>query len=563
MSTIIISLFAIIGITLGIIPNVIWNKKYGKKYIDANKLPLRKKYRLCSSFGFLLFIASILTIAETEGLIKDSYITLIIFPMLMSQNKILFEPYHTSEVADKLENFCLYLRPFNLSHKDKGYYAHGNTLIPESLEKLFCNEINKRIAKTYCIGDPNTAIPTTLCSSGIYASDEEWKTTVDNMAKKCKLILMRIMDTDGCKWELKHCIDRHLEKTIFLISCDNHLDLLKEYIGDNIAIPNISFQNNNCLALYLDKQQDKWIIAILKSIRDIKSAIKKFIKSHPQIRTEIEQNNKFFTILQAPFKEKGVKAKLSHYFSFFQQPFWYILYNNWPKWWILIFTTYFIAITLCAISIIIYNKSYIIPLALLSFLPWVWLAPRISQAFNSWGSKYLCTEGNKTLCRWVITFILLVIGIGLIPEITQPKEYQAQNFAEDILTIDFGYLEYSPIHTSVDSSFSSIYTDEQVRTNICELYTSLYSENTTEDTLVLLLDKFYESISNVNDSIFEGWSITHKFSYIDELGNYNESLCLILTDEDFEQYFVYSLDDNERHPNYYEIKETIDELLSE
>lgn len=37
---------------------------------------------------------------------------------------------------------------------------------------------------------------------------------------------------------------------------------------------------------------------------------------------------------------------------------------------------------------------------------------------------------------------------------------------------------------------------------------------------------------------------------------------MILTDENFESYFVYSLDNNDKHLNFSEMKEAIDELLN-
>ena len=409
-------IFAIVGVILCLLPTVLWYRKFGMKYIDGDKLPLRKKYRLCSSFGVMLFIVSCLTFMEMTGFIENTSAMWMIVPlMFMSQNRILFEPYYTSSVANELDEFCLYLRPFNLSAKSDGYWAKGLLMIPESIEKLFCSELNNQIAKTYCIGDPNAAIPTTISASGIYASDLEWKLVVDNMAKKCKLILLRVMETEGCKWELKHCVGQHIDKTIFLVSCAEHLELLKGYMGNNVIdIPNVSFLNESCIALYLDKETNKWHVVMLKTISDIKLAIKNYIQSHVIVQKEIEEKRAFFMTIKKPFQQKYIKKTIMHSISILVQPLWYIAYNKWPKWWIAIFVLYNLIAMVLSVVLFYDNFYLVLSIYLLSFLPWLWLGPRISESFNSWGSRYLCYLGNRSLLRWILIYGLLIFCFDII-----------------------------------------------------------------------------------------------------------------------------------------------------
>ena len=159
---------------------------------------------------------------------------------------------------DGLDDICLYLRSFSLNANDSGYFIKGKTGVPESLERILGNIISEKVAKLYCIGDPNTTLPTTESASCIYVSDAEWKTSVGKLSEKSKLIFLRIMKTEGCIWEMRHCIATYLSKTIFLIDTTEHFNLLKEYIKEvNVEIPNTFLNSKSCQALFFDNQTKK------------------------------------------------------------------------------------------------------------------------------------------------------------------------------------------------------------------------------------------------------------------------------------------------------------------
>lgn len=125
--------------SLLIVPTIVLNMKIGNKYIEPRIMPLRKKYRFISSFGMMLFMVSCLSLADFLGLDDINYV-FFLPTMLISNNRTLFETYHTSEIVDQLDNFCLYLRPFNFYALIRGRTTRGNMLIPESIEKLFSIE---------------------------------------------------------------------------------------------------------------------------------------------------------------------------------------------------------------------------------------------------------------------------------------------------------------------------------------------------------------------------------------------------------------------------------------
>ncbi len=551
----------IIGLIMAVIPTFVWSKKYGKKYISADMLPIRKKYRICLSVGFLLFTVAGLTLIEMMGLV-DSYFELwfIIPGIIMAQNRMLFEPYHTSEIVSELDNFCLYLRPFDLSTKAVGYWAKGGLYIPESLEKILCGEINKRIAKTYCIGDPNSAMPTTLSTSGIYASDAEWKSVVGRMANNSKLILLRVMDTDGCKWELNYCINQYIDKTIFLIAEEKHILLLQDYIKNiHVELPNVAILNNGCVALYLDIASNQWNAIVLKNISDIRLMIKNYIRGHNDIKQEINLSE----IIKYPFKKMDIPSKWAHIVSLWFQPFWYLTFNKWPKVWNIVFIVD-ILLFWCGgfiLSIFCNDFLYFIIGAIIGVLPWFWLAPRVTTRFNTWGSVYLSRLGNITLCKWIILFTLLSTVVSVCIELSKDNLERAKEFAKYVLVEENGYQEYCALETEVDSLYNDIYTDNNVRINAWGYINAVHANDKTK--MEQYAEGFYDSVLAVDETQFKGWVIMHKFQHLSSSGMYEENLCMILTDENYEEYIILSLDENDRHINFFETEEIIDEIISE
>lgn len=560
---VIIITLLVVSLLLAILPPIIWGNRYGKKYISGDLLPLRKKYRLYSSFGFILFTVCLLTLIEILNLIDDSYILLwVILPsFIMSRNRLFFEPYHTADIVDKLDDFCLYLRPFDLSFKNKGYWAKRiANIIPEPLEKLLCGEFNKRLSKTYCIGDPNTSIPTTLSTSGIYASDAEWQNAIETMAKNSKVILLRVMDTDGCKWELNHCINQHLNKTIFLIAEEKNLDLLNEYINaTDIELPNVSIQNDSCIAIYINEKSKKWDAVVLKNIFAIRKLSDNFLKTH----SEIKQKPGILESLKLPFQKVKVSSIWAHWLSIIFQPIWYILFNNWPKVWQTIFYTSFIILWggglyafLITDNILWFGGGVVI-----SLLIWLCLAPRVSAQFNNWGSEYLLRTGNISLCKWILLFGLLNTIVSSCIEFSKSNIDHAEELAKNILVDEYGYEEYSSLETMVDSLYNSVYTDKNIIINTWGYYEALNSND--EAKMAECLDGFCNSIEHVftsDESQILGWAITHRYQYLLPNGEYQESQCIILTYGDFEEYIILSLDENDQFCNFYETINLIEQL---
>jgi hypothetical protein len=462
---VILILATLVGLLLSILPTFIWRIKYGKKYITADLLPLRKRYRTVSASGFILLIVSLMTLMEALGILEENGIEWMLLPALfMSNYKIFFEPYYTTDVVDKIDDFCLYLRPFI---SDAKLDLNWKT---ETLEKVLCGKFEKYIARCYCIGDPNSAMPTTLRTSGIYASDADWKDSVNSLADKSKVILLRVMETEGCLWEIGQCISRHLEKTIFLVDDSRYFDLLKEFIAArNIDVPEVAIINeNSIMALYYCN--GKWRISVIKKKRDVESMINDYLKQHEELETEIKNKKRLATILKAPFKPMEIPNKWVHYISFSLSPAWYIVFNAWPILWIVIVVVYYLGLMVpMSVFAAVYEEYYLMfGIVILSLLPFAWLAPRISMAFNRSGSKFLTDRINRVLLKWVGVYMVLIALLSFcVPyedeeETTYTVSESCEMFAGDILKVQLGYKGYVAVETKVDSAFTSVYTDEQV-----------------------------------------------------------------------------------------------------
>ena len=541
-----------LGILMGIIPSVVWNKKYGMNYMDYTKMTLRRKYRVISSFGLMLLMVSLLILIEELELIQESYILWLMIPSLfISNSRTIFEPYYTSGVVDELENFSLYLRPFESNIRNDKYFAKGELLIPESIEKLFCEQLRKQVAVTYCVGDPNASLPTTLSASGIYATDDEWHSVVERLSDKAKVILMRIMETEGCKWELQHCISLYLDKTIFLISGENQMKLFKEYVGNiDSNIPDVTFFKGETIAIFRNSITSNWSVVAIKSQRSIKSLLKSYLESNHILKPKVSKKDKM----------NGSIGGRYHFFNFILQPFWYMVYNNWPIRLKVLGFVYFI-FTIILFSVLSnFNMAFALLVLAVLVLSSCWIAPKISSAYNAWGSGYLSKIGNKVLSKWILVYMSLNLVVTLLMgKFNDNYNSSQEDWAIAISESIFGneYNDYTPLYTEIDSLYSNIYTDEKVNESVFALVQSSENEGFDED----LLNEVYYCIDNVDESEFIGWKIIHSFAYTNDYGETVENSFLIVVNENSDYYSIYSLDGESDYVSFTDMCDIIDSLI--
>lgn len=405
---------AIIGLVLSIISNLVWKRRYGNQFITAELMPKRRVYKNISVFGLILFMSGFLYFCESLGYIENiTYFWLLGPCLLVVNSRTMFEPYYTTEIVNHIYDLCLYLRPFQMDTKNQ-VKAHSFLWLPESIEKILCGRLGKKVAPVYCIGDPNSAVPTTLRSSGIYATDAEWKSAVESLADKSSLIVLSIMETEGCIWELRQCIDKYLDKTMFVVCTENHLMLLNKFLSESsVKIPNFIFENQDAIALYLTDDKTKWHVSTLRSSFDINKVVANLISHIESVRKTVYEKKNSGNMLFKPFKEKKVDSAWAHVVSFMFEPLWYIAYNRWPNLWMLLLVIY--SALALAFSLVITEDVYLyLACFFLLLTPWLWLGPRITSSCNRWGSREVVRRSNVTLMKWVIAFGLVNFLLGIM-----------------------------------------------------------------------------------------------------------------------------------------------------
>lgn len=222
------------------------------------------------------------------------------------------------------------------------------------------------------------------------------------------------MNTEGCIWELQHCINAYLNKTLFVVSDSQNLMILNKFLSkSNVAEPNFVFDEHGIAALYLSEDTTQWHISILRSSFDINNVVKYLTSNIDSVRNHILEKKKD-SILVKPFKEQKVNSMWAHIVAFLLEPLWYIAYNRWPRIWTGLFVFYFI-ISL-VVSLLLAEDLYLcLGYLCLLLAPWIWLSPRVSSSCNQWGSKEVTRRANIFLMKWVIAFVLIQFVIGLVP----------------------------------------------------------------------------------------------------------------------------------------------------
>lgn len=417
LSTLLVALIAVLFII-----HFWWKNAIKRGIVSAGTISKRLRFRNIQILLIILAVSLIfylweLLSGEEIGGIELTFM----LGMMFGLSRTLFEPVYTTDVISGLENFTLYLRPFDVdiqsAIKKRSGYINTHFLMLESLEKVICKTISKKIAPVYAIGNPSSVLPTTLSSSSIYASDENWKSAVAELAQKAKMIILRVGDTDGCKWELLHCFDfNYLKKTIFIADDIDDIDLLQNHISSKIPDPirSIDFRHNS-IGLWLN-DSGSWEFKVLKKNHDCSDMITSFINIHSGLK---KRKINFKTVLHT--KSKSI---WSDTLSLILNPIAYILYNRWSVKMIFAILSYillsFCAAIFPALTIATDEDENLgvlilfgIPIFLIAMIPWIIFAPKYTTAINSWGGQAIKAKGNKTLAIWLLILNLFMILIGI------------------------------------------------------------------------------------------------------------------------------------------------------
>ena len=167
-------------------------------------------------------------------------------------------------------------------------------------------------------------------------------------------------------------------------------------------------KGTNIVEMFVDSSNSRWVVQELKNARDVNRLVSNFISAHPDLKDELEKKSNFFEVLKKPFSSLTIPNIWVHWVIFAGQPIWYVCYNNWPKIWSIILSlnaVILIVLFFLLIDNIILFCMIVIPIGAL----WLWIAPRISIAFNGWGGAYLTDKGNRALLMWYGLYIFLTL----------------------------------------------------------------------------------------------------------------------------------------------------------
>ena len=173
-----------------------------------------------------------------------------------------------------LNNFCLYLRSFNTDRNKQ--------------EKLICR-ITRHLFPIYAIGDPNSILQPNGAER-IYVTDTHWKEAVEDLMTRCKLILMKVGQTDGTLWELNKLFEAgYASKTIFIVYTKEDYNWFLEHF------PNISKSislNTNDLGIYpysFFVTENSCYYKRIKTKGDFKDFLNLYLTHHPILNQAYEQ----------------------------------------------------------------------------------------------------------------------------------------------------------------------------------------------------------------------------------------------------------------------------------
>lgn len=411
----------LVGLAIVAIPTNIWKNNIKSVVINYEVIQKRRRYRNLSIVGFLIIFSSLINFAAelppSLGRIAETapqVVSLFGIGVVFASNRAIFDPYFESSFAYELKanGFCLYLRPFDSDSTASFESFMG--FRKRSTESMLTEELNKRIAQTYAIGNPGTCLPASHSTFNIYADDKEWKDIVNHMSVSASVILLNVGRTKGCIWEIRNCLKKKLtDRLIVLIEDSDSLQIAKQELGVITRRVNIDEPH----LIYLDADSKKWKLKKITSAREIKKNVDEFIQTHTRAGNaawERQYNRRLNNV----FSKSYDPGKFYVVLSFLLNPYATALYYRWPMG--LTFLGLFYSIFVFFAPFIFYFMGIptlaIILLTIILFLPIPIFVPRISSNSHSWGNVCAYKLLSKSFSRWMVVLVLITGLVGVLAE---------------------------------------------------------------------------------------------------------------------------------------------------
>lgn len=291
--------------------------------IEARDI-LRKKLQC---HGILVCSITLLSLYMYFSISWFWFLTLSLLGSFLIHNWLtnIFGPIVEYTNLPQIQKFGIYLRSF-AADNDKEKHC-----IEIELVKRFSS-----ICRLFSIGNPHEVF-NIKSSTAIYATDENWKHVISEMASKSYYIVLRVHKSEGTMWELETCFKNDYEnKTIFILDDEDGLKLLNKSLSEKYhveikspndneypcAVPLIYYDVKSASIIPLTKRSD------IKKMFDFCSSLNDTLKNeHLHYR-----NNRSY-ILSRMFDKNFIPKGVGWFdWGFIVNPYMYVLYNRWPLW---------------------------------------------------------------------------------------------------------------------------------------------------------------------------------------------------------------------------------------
>ncbi len=159
----------------------------------------------------------------------------------------------------------VYLRPFGADQAQNvnRWSSHLRISPREGLEKTYEQRLARTLRKVgpfVAVGDPTERLPM-IGAARMYAADEDWQETVDELTDRAGVLLVHAGEGDGLAWEIRHVIEQDEPERLILslpllgkrkeLSRQERYDDFRRRSGDAFPQP-LPETIGHCQFLYFD-----------------------------------------------------------------------------------------------------------------------------------------------------------------------------------------------------------------------------------------------------------------------------------------------------------------------
>jgi hypothetical protein len=123
-------------------------------------------------------------------------------------------------LAEDLRAPIVYLRPFGVDRAEIARRMSSRARISprEGFEKTYEERLARTLRKVgpfVAVGDPTERLPL-LGAARMYAADEDWQETVDELTARAGVVLLQAGESEGLAWEVRHVIGLDAPERVIL-----------------------------------------------------------------------------------------------------------------------------------------------------------------------------------------------------------------------------------------------------------------------------------------------------------------------------------------------------------